>query len=104
MKQILKSALAVASVLIGTGIAAPVLAKSPYYFVDNLNNKQPVFTDSGCTGAYVTGCRYFGKYCDRAYWVGDFTARKALEMWNDHDGIYIRENWSPYNTICVLDH
>ena len=83
--------------------AAPAMAAYPYYFVDNVSNKEPLFTDSGCTGANVKGCTKFGDVCGISLWSGSSTLDEALGMLRNGQSVHIRVNANPYNVVCTVN-
>lgn len=100
MRKIMLTALAAGTFL---ATAAPAMAAYPYYFVDPFSNKEPLFTDSGCTGANVNGCTKFGDLCGVSFWSGSSTLDEALGMLGNGQSIHIRRNANPYDVVCTVN-
>ena len=100
MRKTMLTALAASAFLAAAG---PAMAAYPYYFVDNVSNKEPLFTDSGCTGANVKGCTKFGDVCGISLWSGSSTLDEALGMLGNGQSIHIRVNSNPYNVVCTVN-
>ena len=79
-------------------VAAPALAESPYYFVDTLSNKRPVFTDSNCTGQNVDQCNLLSRQCSIPVYTDRVGYNEAQKIFPNN--LYIKDRSG--QTACTI--
>ena len=102
MRPITPKAAAALALVAGALAAGPALADAPFYFVDHISNRQALFTDSGCTGAYAPGCGKFTVACGTQFWSGQTAFDEGVAMLKSGEPIHIRRNSGSAEVVCTI--
>lgn len=99
---LLKNIMLLSSVVfISASLTNVVNAKSPYYFVDDINNKQSLYTRSNCNRE-KKNCVGFGTKCGTRLYLSRYSLGQAKDLWRYKGRINIRINSGSYKIVCKM--